>query len=103
MDNGLTRVAGIVLAALAAVAVWLLVLATPVAAAAAHPVFMHRRMPITPLSTAESVVVVLVAVAVAIGALLFVWSRSRRSVAEVKRLAIRHEREQKHEQMPKAA
>lgn len=103
MNHGLTRVAGTVLGALAAIVVWLLVLATPVVAAAGRPVFVYRRVPITPLSTVQVVVVVLVAVALAIGALLFVWYRSRRSVAEVKRLAVRHEREQKHEQMPKAA
>jgi hypothetical protein len=102
MDHGLTRVARIVLAALVAVAVYLLVLATPVVAAG-YPVLMHRRVHVTPLSTTELVIVVLVAVAFAIGALLYVWSRRRGSVAEVKRLAVRHEREQKHEQTPKAA
>jgi hypothetical protein len=102
MGHGLTKVAGIVLAALAAVAAWLLGFATPVVVAIGYPV-MHRPVPTAPLSTNGLVVIILVAIAVALGALVYVGSLHPRSEAQVRKLAVRHEHEQKHEQMPKAA
>lgn len=97
MRLSLSKSAGVVLAAMGCVFAWLLAYGAPVAAAVAYPVVRYRRpVTMTPMTTTEAVVaVVVVGAAVAIALYLLVRSARRTRVAEVKRLSIRHELEQK--------
>lgn len=95
MGLRLSRVAGIVLATLGLVLVWFLTYGASVVGAGGYPV--HRPGPVTviPLSTAEVVVTVVFAVAVAVAALLIVRHRRLARAAHLRVLSITHERDQK--------
>jgi len=84
-----------VLATLGLVLVWFLTYGASVAGAGGYPV--HRPGPVTviPLSTAEVVVTVVFAVAVAVAALLIVRHRRLARTAHLRLLSITHERDQK--------
>lgn len=95
MGLRLSWAAGIVLAALGFALVWLLTWGASVVAAGGYPV--HRPGPVTviPLSTAEMVVMVAFAIAVAVATLLIVRHQRLARVAHIRVLSITHERDQK--------
>lgn len=82
-----------VLATLGFVLVWFLTYGASAVGAGGYPV--HRPGPVTviPLSTAEVVVTVVFAVAVAVAALLIVRHQRLARVAHIRALSITHERD----------
>ena len=95
MGLRLSWVAGMVLATLGSALVWFLTYGASAVGAGGYPV--HRPGPVTviPLSTAEVVVTVVFAVAVAVAALLIVRHQRLAWVAHIRVLSITHERDQK--------
>ena len=95
MGLRLSRVAGIVLAALGAALVWFLTYGASAVGAGGYPV--HRPGPVTviPLSTGEAVVAILMAIAVTVATLLIVRRQRLARVAHIRVLSITHEQDQK--------